>query len=239
MTCVISFTSVRLRIFSSFHQRILDHNLEYVYILISLLSLSVMLIHFIYSWLEDWMLNTLHSKYNYVLAFSLVNIIYHFSLFVMFKVNYLKMKIQNISGAFKLVSIILLHILLGYYTVVLSLARSSSNSLTSLTIRVTNAIFETSVITIYFQNSFLMSVLLWVIIVGLASYGALIHVSRGIMEYSVVVSPFCTSTLRNRETVCLVGYTLKLCTLCSNYLSALNIMALRVVLVHVIGFTAK
>lgn len=184
MTYVHSLQGVRLKMFGIFYERTLrDNVLPYIYIMNTLLSFSALILYIIYNWLDDAMLHTSKSLLTsfssvYIFSMSAINILYHLALLAALKVNCLKKKLGHIMGILHLISFITLHLLLSYFAILISFS----------SIGVASAIFQSSVVTVYFQNSFLVSLFLWLVVTTLYSVGYLLAFSQSEHGGSEIVS---------------------------------------------------
>ena len=182
LSCAYSFTGTRLDLFSTYHERILNKNLQYIYMIIACLTLSTSLL---YAWLL-FAHQQLGRQFYYILPLSSACLVYHILLFAMLKVNCLRRKVQKVSGVLNIVSSLLLEVYLRSYVQFLSasITGQARNPLVSLVGGATIAIFEGTVATFYFQNSFVTTAVIWFLIGSLA----LAHSLRFIDNVVAVVS---------------------------------------------------
>ena len=192
VSCVYSFSGTRLQLFSSYHEHILNENLQYIYMINTSLGISILLFHLLYVWLNQQIFDMKIDIQTYVaLPLAVVSILYHGSVFILLKVNRLKKWIQKIAGLLNLVSLLVLHFFLGSFFLRAKLALSSNsttNPLSLLDARVTAAAFEGSVATFYFQNSFVISGFIWLALAGGTSLGDLQQMGNLTDETAAVVS---------------------------------------------------
>ncbi len=181
VSCVYSFSGTRLDLFSTYHEHILSKNLLYIYMINILLSLSIISLFLLYFWQRS----SIQLGF-YMFMIASISIFYHATVFILLKVNCLKKKVQKFVGVLNLLSLCIIHIFLGYY--VLFLSSTSNNSFVVFDSGVIIAAFEGSVVMFYFQNSFVMSFILWLILAAVTCVGYLLNVNQFTDEVAPVVS---------------------------------------------------
>lgn len=182
--CCFSFTSnERFWIFNSFLQKILAEHLQYIYAIIASLSAVALLLQFFESIFISEGPELYNSWYTFVL--SGVNIAYHTLLFIAIKVKYVKKKVLKIITILNVVSIVLVQLLFAFNVAQLS---SRTNSLTTLSVGLSINIFESTVYIVYFQNSFLLSLLVWLGTTSITCWISLSDVATHTNSFIPVVS---------------------------------------------------
>lgn len=179
-----SLSDERLQIFSKFQQEILTVNLQYVYMIISCLSLVTFLVDILFVVITEERPNYLNSSH--LLALHLACIVYHTVLFVLLRVKCLKKKVLKIIGFLNVISIILLQLFFGFHVAELS----SGSSLITLTVRLSIIIFLSSVQVVYFHNSFVLSMFFWILL-ALLTFGVLTGTRHQTADFDSVVSCCC------------------------------------------------
>ena len=185
---VYSFSGTRLQLFSSYHEHILNENLQYIYMINTSLSISILFLYLFYIWLNQRISAMKVDVKTYcALSFVVASILYHALVFILLKVNGLKKWIQKITGLLNLVSFVVLHLFLGSRF----LLNSSTSPLSMLDAGVSIAAFEGSVVTFYFQNSFVISSLIWLALAVVTCLMDLIQISDFTDKIGTVVSCYC------------------------------------------------
>ena len=184
--CVFSgsLSGERLRIFKSFQQKVLSEKLQYVYMIITALSLVSLLSDIAYGEITERRNASNNFDSWYILGLSIANIFYHTLLFFLFKVNVLKRKAVKVVGCLNVLSLILQQLFFRLNITLLS----SSNSLTMLTLALAVSVFQNSVLLVYFQDSFLLSMFFWIVVSGLATGGVLSNARDYAADFGSVVS---------------------------------------------------
>jgi hypothetical protein len=173
----------RLKIFKNFQLKyFLAEKLQYVYLLIAILSFIFLLVNITYGEIfgrtpVSW----------YILGLSIGNLVYHTVLFVLFKVQALKKKTLKMTKLLNGFSLILLHLFFIFNGSVLSLR----NSLTTVTAGLIVTIFEDSVVLVYFQDSYFLSLCLWIVVTSLGCSGVLGTARSHTADFAAVVSILC------------------------------------------------
>lgn len=182
-----SLSNERLQVFRSFQQKVLSEGLHYVYVIVTSLSLVSLIIDIIYGKISEP--STQRPNYFdswYILGLSIVNIFYHTLLFLLFKVNVLKRKAVKVVGFLNIVSLLFQYLFFRMNITLLS----STNSLTTLTFALSINIFGSSVILVYFRDSFLLSMFFWVVLAILTANGVLSNAGNYAADFGQVVSKF-------------------------------------------------
>lgn len=180
-----SFTDERFQIFRGFQKKIQAGNLVYVYLIIATLSLVSSLVDITYGKITE----KIDPRPNYfnswhMVGLSIANIVYHALLSLLLKVNFLRKTALKIVGFLNVLSLVLLQLYFGYNVSLLS----SSNSLTTLTGALSISIFQNSVLLVYFQDSFLLSLFFWILVTVLTCSGVLWNASSRTANFHSVVS---------------------------------------------------
>ena len=150
------FSRTKLRIFNGYHRKILEDNLKYVYIINSILSVAVCIMDST----SDYINNGFPSLYTLL---PLASIIYHIFLFVSLKAPCLKKRIMKVIGVLNFGSLVLL---------IAALEIHDRN--TYLAANVEIAVLGCGVVTVYFQDSFIQSLFLWICLIGISCYSYVI-----------------------------------------------------------------
>lgn len=171
-TVMFSFSGKQLLIFSKYHDHIVGENLQYLYMIISLFTITVSASYVLIALLETWMFNTtFFSVANlYVIPLTGVCFIYHTAFFIMLRINCFKKKLQKIPGILNFFSLVILCLLLFMFTGYFSLR----DPLVIFINGAETSIFGLSMITFYYQSYFLVTMVLWVLSIMFILIGPLL-----------------------------------------------------------------
>ena len=174
VTWVNSFNEIRLKTFASFYKTVLVDILPHIYSLIALLSVVVLVFYlsldlgFADHGIEDS--DHLNSDLHIIL-FCGTNVIFHLSLLAAIKIRCLQDYYWKIVGVLHLISFCLLHMTLRVFINFITISNLFSS------VGVASAVFEFCVITVYYQNSFIMSLILWLVCAALVINNSLLSIS--------------------------------------------------------------
>ena len=144
----------RINIFGHFQRKILYQNLQYLYVTVTLVSLSVLLSHIaaVDLYLDDYTLNE-------IIVDSLLGLLiisYHCFLLFVLKVDSFKKRFYKILPILNVISYLLLRASVEKFAVQLSVGE----------VNVIIEVLDSGIITFYFQNSFALSFFFWSVSMG-------------------------------------------------------------------------
>lgn len=179
VSCVYCFKGIRLRTFGSYYDEILATSfLPCIYPLLMIVSLIVLVINILSQNLENVIFEKMSSYLPY--SSSCLCLLYHTALLTVLKCNPLEKRLGRVRGIFHVISILILHLMIFTFHLVPP---------DHMLIDIATTIFECSIATVYFQGSFLLSTVMFLLIAtfGVPRTSGLQFENPAYVSYSVAL----------------------------------------------------